>query len=180
MELLIKSLIRGVGEDVSRQDLKLTPRRVIETYKEVYYGYNRPILRTAKSFNISSFGVNLVYVKNVFFCSNCEHHMMPFFGVASLAYMPADLVVGLSKVVDVLNWYSARLQSQERLTYQVLDYIKRSLRPKAIVLKLECKHMCMIARGVKSTCAGANSVTYTGLFNVSKILLLSALDALET
>ncbi|AIC63797.1 GTP cyclohydrolase 1 [Candidatus Hodgkinia cicadicola] len=179
MSLLIRDLIDGIGEDSSRRGLALTPQRVFDINKEIYCGYNTALPRVAKSFNASEFGVDVVYVKNMFFCSSCEHHMMPFFGVASLAYIPAGLVVGLSKVVSVLNFYSARLQSQERLTYQVFDYVKNSLRPKAIVLKLECKHMCMITRGVKSVCAATGSVISAGLFNVSRTLFANVINTLR-
>ncbi|ATY93543.1 GTP cyclohydrolase 1 [Candidatus Hodgkinia cicadicola] len=179
-ELLIQNLISNLGETSSRRGLELTPQRVKNVCGEIYYAYNKPISKTAKSFDAFGLGVDLIYIKNIVFCSNCEHHMMPFFGTAAVAYVPANLVVGLSKVVDVLNWYSARLQSQERLTRQMLNYIKCSLKPKAIMLKLECKHMCMIARGVKSACASASSIAYAGLFNVSKTLLVNALNVLET
>ncbi|XXN13568.1 MAG: GTP cyclohydrolase I [Candidatus Hodgkinia cicadicola] len=179
MSLLIRDLIDGIGEDSSRRGLALTPQRVFNINREIYCGYSAAFPKVAKSFDASEFGLNMVYVKNMFFCSSCEHHMMPFFGVASLAYIPAELVVGLSKVVNVLNFYSARLQSQERLTYQVFDYIKNSLRPKAIVLKLECKHMCMITRGVKSVCAAAGSVISAGAFNVSKTLLANVINTLR-
>ncbi|AUG33844.1 GTP cyclohydrolase 1 [Candidatus Hodgkinia cicadicola] len=178
MSSLIRDLIDGIGEDSFRRDLALTPQRVININREIYYGYNTLLPKVAKSFKASEFGVDIVYVKNVFFCSSCEHHMMPFFGVASLAYIPAELVVGLSKVVSVLNCYSARLQSQERLTYQVFNYIKHSLRPKAIVLRLECKHMCMITRGVKSACAASGSAISAGVFNVSKTLLANVVNIL--
>ncbi|ATW06126.1 GTP cyclohydrolase 1 [Candidatus Hodgkinia cicadicola] len=178
MGSLIRDLIDGIGEDSSRLGLALTPQRVISISKEIYCGYNTLLPKVAKSFDASEFGVDIVYVKNVFFCSSCEHHMMPFFGIASLAYIPAELVVGLSKVVNVLNCYSARLQSQERLTYQVFNYIKHSLRPKAIVLKLECKHMCMVARGVKSVCAATGSMISAGAFNVCRTLLASVVGVL--
>ncbi|AUG91604.1 GTP cyclohydrolase 1 [Candidatus Hodgkinia cicadicola] len=178
MSLLMRNLIDGIGEDSCRRGLALTPRRVFNVNKEIYCGYNTLPPKVAKSFSAAEFGVDMVYVKNVCFCSSCERHMMPFFGVASLAYMPAELVVGLSKVVSVLNFYSARLQSQARLTYQVFNYIKNALRPKAIVLRLECKHTCITTRGVKSVCAATGSVVSAGVFNVSRTLFANAVSAL--
>ncbi|XXN13724.1 MAG: GTP cyclohydrolase I [Candidatus Hodgkinia cicadicola] len=176
MDLLVRGLINSIGENSSRRGLELTPQRVAKVSREIYYGYLTELPKAAKNFDASKYGVNLVYIKNVFFCSSCEHHMMPFFGVASLAYVPADSVIGLSKVVSILNCFGARLQTQERLTYQVFNYIKSSLRPKAIMLKLECKHMCMIARGIRSVCASAGSVISSGEFNISKTLLANAVS----
>ncbi len=174
----MRDLIDGIGENSSRRGLESTPQRVIGINEELHCGYAMPLPKTAKSFSAFRFGVDVVYIKNVFFCSSCEHHMMPFFGVASLAYMPSELIIGLSKVIDVLNCFSARLQSQERLAYQVFSCIKHSLRAKAIVLRLECKHLCMIARGVKSACASVSSVISAGEFNVSKTLLANVISAL--
>ncbi|XXM93252.1 MAG: GTP cyclohydrolase I [Candidatus Hodgkinia cicadicola] len=178
MDLLVRDLIASIGEDSFRHGLELTPQRVSKLSREIYYGYAAPLSKIAKSFKAPKFGIDLVYVKNVFFCSSCEHHMMPFFGVASLVYAPSELVIGLSKIVSVLNCYSARLQSQERLTCQVLSCIKQFLRPKAIALKLECKHMCMIMRGVKSVCATAGSVACAGAFSLSKALFADAINSL--
>ncbi|AHL30965.1 MAG: GTP cyclohydrolase 1 [Candidatus Hodgkinia cicadicola] len=174
MSLLMRNSIEGS----SRRGLALTPRRVFNASKEIYCGCNTLLPKVAKSFSASEFGVDMVYVKNVFFCSSCEHHMMPFFGVASLAYIPAELVVSLSKVVDALNFYSARLQSQERLAHQVFNYIKNCLRPKAIVLKLECNHTCIATSGVKSVCAATGGLVSAGVFNVSKTLFANAVGAL--
>ncbi|XXM90075.1 GTP cyclohydrolase I FolE [Candidatus Hodgkinia cicadicola] len=180
MSALIRNLIAGIGDDPTRHGLELTPERVVNVNKEVYYGYVSLLSKKAKSFSTSSFDINLVYIKDAFFSSNCEHHMMPFFGVASLVYVPAGSVIGLSKLVSVLNYYSARLQSQERLTFQVLNYIKRSLRPKAVFLKLECKHMCMMVRGVKSVCANTGTVVCAGMFNLSDALLARSVGVLAT
>ncbi|AUG33991.1 GTP cyclohydrolase 1 [Candidatus Hodgkinia cicadicola] len=178
MSSLTRDLIDGIGEDSFRRDLALTPQRVININGGAHCGYNTLLPKDAKSFNASEFGVDIVYVKNVVFCSSCEHHAMPFFGVASLAYMPAELVVGLSEVANVLNCYSARLQSQERLTYQVFNHIKHFLRPKAIVLRLECEHMCMMAGGAKSVCAASGNAISAGVFNVSRTLLANVVNVL--
>ncbi|AUG34079.1 GTP cyclohydrolase 1 [Candidatus Hodgkinia cicadicola] len=178
MSALIRDLIDGIGEDSFGRDLALSTQRVININRGARCGYNTLLPKVAKSFKASEFGVDIVYVKNVVFCSSCERHMMPFFGVASLAYMPAELVVGLSEVVNVLNCYSVRLQSQERLAYQVFDYIKHFLRPKAIVLRLECEHMCMITGGVKSVCAASGGAISAGVFNVSKTLLANVVNIL--
>ncbi|XXM93584.1 GTP cyclohydrolase I [Candidatus Hodgkinia cicadicola] len=178
MDALVRKLIESIGDKPARTSLELTPHRVNKLSREIYYGYESPVASIAKSFDASRFGVDLVYVKNVFVCSTCEHHMMPFFGKASLAYVPAVSVVGLSKIVSALNYYSARLQSQERLTYQVFCCVKRKLRPKALLLKMECKHLCMMVRGVKSVCGTAGSVVSCGTFNLCQGLRSMAIAAL--
>ncbi|WGS83388.1 MAG: GTP cyclohydrolase I [Candidatus Hodgkinia cicadicola] len=178
MDALVRKLIENIGDKPTRPSLELTPHRVSKLTREIYYGYEPPVANITRSFDASRFGVDLVYVKNVFLCSTCEHHMMPFFGKASLAYAPAVAVVGLSKIVSALNYYSARLQSQERLAYQVFCCIKRELRPKALLLKMECKHLCMMVRGVKSVCGTAGSVVSCGLFNLCLSLKAMAIDAL--
>ncbi|ATW06024.1 GTP cyclohydrolase 1 [Candidatus Hodgkinia cicadicola] len=172
------SLTRDLIDGVSERSLALAPQRLININKEVYCGYSALLPKIAKSFNASEFGMDIVYVKNVCFCSSCEHHMMPVLGVASLAYIPAELVVGLSEVANVLNCFSARLQSQQRLAYQVFNYIKHFLRPKAIVLKLECECICAVARGCKSVCAATGSTISAGAFNVSKTLLANVVNIL--
>ncbi len=171
---LISALITAIGDDPLRSELLQTPSRVERTLKDTFCGYTVPEVQIVKSFSVSNVETNFVYVRNMFFSSSCEHHMMPFFGKADFVYSPSSKIVGLSKVVSILNYYSARLQTQERLSYQVFDHLKRFLRPRSLMLKLTCKHMCMLARNVKSVCSTASTVLSAGECNISKAVALRA------
>ncbi|XNX62317.1 MAG: GTP cyclohydrolase I [Candidatus Hodgkinia cicadicola] len=175
--LAIAALIAAVGDDPLRPELLQTPSRIERTLKDVFYGYAPLKPDFAKSFDVSDIKVNFVCIRNVFFSSNCEHHMLPFFGKADFVYSPSDSIIGLSKVVNILNYFSARLQTQERLGYQVFDCLKRLLRPRSLVVKLTCKHVCMMARGVKSVCSTASTVVSCGEYNISKVVA-SRIDSL--
>lgn len=163
---LITELIKLMGDDIKRSALLMTPVRVTKVVTDVFRGYDELKTLSIANFEIADAEVDYVYIKDVFICSFCEHHMMPFFGKADLVYMPSTKLIGLSKALSILNVFSARLQSQERLTRQVLSFINQILRPKAILLRLTCKHMCMTVRGVKSVCSSVVTETCEGLFNI--------------
>ncbi|MFP3039676.1 MAG: GTP cyclohydrolase I [Candidatus Hodgkinia cicadicola] len=166
--LAIAALIAAIGDDPSRSELIQTPLRIERTLKDTFYGYEPLKPDFVKTFDASNIKVNFLCVKNMFFSSYCEHHMLPFFGKADFVYSPSDSIIGLSKVINILNYYSARLQTQERLGYQVFDCLKRSLRPRSMVLKLTCKHVCMMTRGAKSVCSTASTVISCGEYNISQ------------
>ncbi|PIM95749.1 GTP cyclohydrolase 1 [Candidatus Hodgkinia cicadicola] len=170
--VIITKIIEFIGDNPRRNELYLTPIRVIKGLNEIYYGYKSNLTGIKKSFDYINSNIDLVYVKDVFFSSNCEHHMLPFFGQASFVYCPSEKILGLSKFISILNFYSARLQTQERLAHLVVDCIKNILRPKAIMLKLSCKHICMLVRNVKSTCSTSGIIINEGLSVISPSLML--------
>lgn len=169
--VIIIKIIEYIGDNSNRRELKSTPIRVIKSLKEMYYGYKIQPLHFNKSFEYNNPNIDLIYIKNVFISSNCEHHMLPFFGQASLVYCPSTKVLGLSKFINILNFYSTRLQTQERLSQQVVVYIKDIIRPKAIMFKLSCKHVCMLARNVKSICSINGIIINEGMSVISPTLM---------
>jgi GTP cyclohydrolase IA len=155
-----KESIRLLGEDPEREGLLKTPERVAKAMQFLTQGYNmdaHAILNSAKFHE----DVNeMVIVKDIELYSMCEHHMLPFFGKAHVAYIPNGWITGLSKIARVVDVYSRRLQVQERLTTQILDAIKDTLNPHGVAVVIEASHLCMMMRGVQKQ----NSVTTTSAF----------------
>ncbi len=152
LEELVKEFLKLIGEDPSREGLKETPRRVARMWlEELVSGYWEDPSKYVKVFNVEEYVryEDLVLVKDVPVRSVCEHHLLPFFGKAHLAYIPTDKVLGFSKFSRILNVYSRRLQLQERLTQQVADFLFNTLRPKGLVLIIEAIHTCALVRGVE-------------------------------
>ena len=160
IESAVRSILTNVGEDVSREGLQRTPHRVAKMYGEILAGYE---MDPEKIVNGALFDVEydeMVVVKDIEFFSMCEHHMLPFFGKAHIAYIPDGYIVGLSKLPRIVDIFARRLQVQERLTEQILDCINTTLRPKGVAVVIEAAHMCMMMRGVQKQ----NSVTTTSGF----------------
>lgn len=150
-----------LGEDPQREGLLKTPNRVARGMQYLTQGYHmdaRAILNGAKFKESYS---EMVIVKDIELYSLCEHHMLPFFGKAHIAYIPNGHIVGLSKLARVVDCYSRRLQVQERLTHQILDAIRESLEPLGVAVVIEAQHLCMMMRGVQKQ----NSVTTTSAFS---------------
>jgi GTP cyclohydrolase IA len=164
MEKEFKSIIEQLGEDAEREGLLKTPQRVAKSMKFLTSGYdinpddliNQAIFHEEYS--------EMVLVKNIDIYSLCEHHMLPFFGKAHVAYIPNGKIVGLSKIPRVIDAYSRRLQVQERLTIEIRDCIQRTLAPKGVAVVIECCHMCMQMRGVQKQNAQTTTSAFTGLF----------------
>jgi len=156
-----KEAIDLLGEDPSREGLLKTPERMAKAMQFITKGYRedaRSILNSAKFHEEMS---EMIVVKDIELYSMCEHHMLPFFGKAHVAYIPNGWITGLSKIARVVDVYSRRLQVQERLTTQILDAIKESLNPLGIAVVIEASHLCMMMRGVQKQ----NSVTTTSAFD---------------
>ncbi len=153
-------IIKYLGEDVKREGLIKTPKRISKAMLYFMQGYEmdaEAILNSAKFHeNISE----MIIVKDIELYSLCEHHMLPFFGKAHIAYIPNGYITGLSKLARVVNVFSRRLQVQERLTTQILDAIKNTLQPLGVAVVIEASHLCMMMRGVQKQ----NSVTTTSAF----------------
>ncbi len=156
-----RSIIQDIGEDPEREGLLKTPERVAKAMQFITQGYNMnaaDILNSAKfheSYN------EMVLVKNIELYSLCEHHMLPFFGKAHVAYIPNGVITGLSKIAHVVECFSRRLQVQERLTKQILDVIVKTLNPLGVGVVIEAQHLCMMMRGVQKQ----NSITTTSAFS---------------
>ena len=145
----VRTLIRWAGDDPSREGLIETPARVARAWKEYARGYDEdPSRHLSRTFDEVGGYDEIVLLKHIPFQSHCEHHMAPIIGTASIAYLPRDKVVGISKLARVLHGFARRLQVQERLTAQVADCICEHLQPKGVAVVIEASHACMTARGV--------------------------------
>ena len=147
----IRTLIRWAGDDPEREGLFDTPRRVACAWREYARGYKEdPAVHLSRTFEEVGGYDEIVLLKNIPFQSHCEHHMAPIIGKASIAYLPNNKVVGISKLARVLHGFARRLQVQERLTAQVADAIWQHLQPKGVAVVIEATHACMTARGVQT------------------------------
>ncbi|MGQ9556502.1 MAG: GTP cyclohydrolase I FolE [Desulfurispora sp.] len=157
IELAVRMILEAIGEDPEREGLLETPARVARMYEEIFAGmWEDPAAHLQKMF--SEEHEEMVLVKDIPFYSMCEHHLLPFFGRAHVAYIPRQgNVTGLSKLARVVEGYSRRPQLQERLTTQIADAIMRQLRPHGVLVVLEAEHMCMTLRGVRKP--GSKTVT---------------------
>ena len=149
-EEAIRTIIQWIGEDPKREGLLSTPQRVIKAFREYFIGYSQnPKEFLAKTFSEVEGYDDMVIEKNISIQSHCEHHMAPITGVAHVAYLPSDKVVGLSKLARVVEVFSKRLQTQERLTMQIATTIMDVLQPRGVAVTIDAAHQCMTNRGVK-------------------------------
>jgi GTP cyclohydrolase IA len=164
-EAAVRTLIRWAGDDPQREGLRDTPKRVVKAFKELYSGYKEdPGQVLDKIFAEVEGYDDLVLVRDIPFHSHCEHHMVPFFGMAHIAYYPTKGVVGLSKLARLVEVYARRLQTQETMTAQIAAALEAALEPRGTAVMIEAEHMCMSMRGVQK--AGATTLTtqFTGQF----------------
>ena len=149
-EEAIRTIIQWIGEDPKREGLLSTPKRVVKAFKEYFKGYTEnPEEFLAKTFTEVDGYDDMVIEKNISLQSHCEHHMAPITGVAHVAYLPSDKVVGLSKLARVVEVFSKRLQTQERLTMQIAKVIMNVLQPRGVAVTIDASHQCMTNRGIK-------------------------------
>jgi len=149
-EEAIRTIIEWVGEDPKREGLKSTPKRVIKAYKEYFQGYSQDAAKyLSKTFTEVEGYDDMVIEKNISIQSHCEHHMAPIIGLAHVAYIPSKKVVGLSKLARVVDAFSRRLQTQERLTMQIAKIIMDVLQPRGVAVTIDASHQCMTNRGIK-------------------------------
>lgn len=157
-------LLDGVGEDVSREGLVKTPERAAKAMQFLTQGYEQDPAAILRGAMFAEDYSEMVIVKDIEVYSLCEHHMLPFFGKAHVAYIPNGHIVGLSKIPRVVDVYARRLQVQERLTLQIRDVIQETLKPLGVAVVIEAQHMCMMMRGVQKQNSTTTSSAFTGEF----------------
>jgi GTP cyclohydrolase I len=157
---LYAKMLTIIGEDTSRNGLKETPHRVARSMQFLLQGYDQDPDEILRSALFDENYSEMVIVKDIELYSMCEHHMIPFFGKAHVAYLPDKQIVGLSKIARIVDIFARRLQVQERLTTQILDALQRNLQPQGVAVVIEAQHMCMMMRGVQKQ----NSITTTSAF----------------
>jgi GTP cyclohydrolase I len=161
----IRLLLESFGEDLEREGLRRTPERVVEFYKEALSGNEVDPSELVPVHYASEEHEEIILVKDIPFYSLCEHHLLPFFGKACVAYMPQkDKIVGVSKLVRLVEVFANRLQLQERLTKQVADTIMKSIEPHGVMVVIEAEHLCMTMRGVKKPGAKMLTSAMRGIF----------------
>ena len=164
-EQAVRTIIEWIGEDPEREGLKSTPKRVINAFKEYFQGYDDdPSHYLQKTFTEVEGYDDMVIEKNINIRSHCEHHMAPITGVAHVAYIPSKKVVGLSKLARVVEAFSKRLQTQERLTMQIGKIIMDVLKPRGVAVTIDASHQCMTDRGVKKEKATTITNYFIGVF----------------
>ena len=163
-----KNILRLLGEDTEREGLLKTPMRVTKAMQVLTRGYLQDPHKVLTDALFAEKYNQMVIVKDIDFFSMCEHHMLPFYGKAHVAYIPNGYITGLSKIARVVDIYSHRLQVQERLTQQIKDCIQSTLHPLGVMVVIEAKHMCMQMRGVEKQNSITTTSDFSGAFNQAK------------
>lgn len=168
IEDCVLQILELIGESTSREGLKDTPKRVAKMYHEIFSGYfQSPKQILTATFADDAYGDkagDIVLVSPIPFYSHCEHHMVPFFGVAHVAYIPNGKVVGISKIARLVDCFARRLQIQERLTKQIADSLMEELAPLGVAVVIQAEHMCMTMRGVKKPGTKTTTAAMRGVF----------------
>jgi len=167
IERAVREILAAVGEDPGREGLLETPRRVAKMYAEVLGGLHLDPSRHLKKVFLENYD-EMVLVRDVSFCSMCEHHLLPFIGKAHVGYLPRGRVVGLSKLARIVDEISHRPQVQERMTHQIADLMAKELDPKGVIVVLEAEHSCMTIRGVKKPGSITITSAVRGLFKTNE------------
>ncbi len=168
MEKAVVEILEHLGEDVKREGLIKTPKRVIKAWEFMCSGYNMDAQEILKSALFTSSNDEMVVVKDIELYSNCEHHMLPIIGKAHVAYIPNGKVVGLSKIPRVVDVFARRLQIQEQLTEQIADAIDEAISPKGVAVVIDARHMCMEMRGVQKISSTTVTSALRGSFKKNK------------
>ena len=172
----VNLILEAIGENINTKDLINTPERVANFYQEFFFGLDKNKKNICdisyilnKTFDAPN--NNLIIQKDIDFYSMCEHHLLPFYGQAHIAYVPDKKILGLSKLARTVEIFSRRLQIQERLTCEIADAINKYLNPKGVIVFIKAKHMCMTMRGVKKNNSNTITIAKHGIFNSNKNLL---------
>ena len=164
IEELISELLIQIGEDPTREGILRTPSRVAKAWKFLAKGYQQNLDEIINNAVFTEDYDEMVTIKDIDFFSLCEHHLLPFFGKAHVAYIPDGKIIGLSKVPRIVDMFSRRLQVQERMTHEIADTLNSVLSPKGVAVVVEGEHMCMQMRGVEKQNSYATTSSMTGLF----------------
>ena len=168
LETHYKAVLALLGEDTEREGLQKTPYRVAKAMQTLTRGYAEDPKEILNSAKFKEDYRHMVIVKDIDFFSLCEHHMLPFYGKAHVAYIPNGYITGLSKIARVVDSFSHRLQVQERMTLQIRDCIQEALNPLGVMVVVEARHMCMQMRGVEKQNSVTTTSDFTGAFNQAK------------
>jgi len=168
IENATKDILEAVGEDINREGLVKTPKRVAKAFEHICGGYFKDPKEILNEALFDSTNNEMVVVRNIEFYSMCEHHILPFFGRVSVAYIPDKKVVGLSKIPRLVDVFARRLQIQEQLTEQIADVIMETVSPKGVGVVIHARHMCMEMRGVESKHSYTSSSALRGVFTEQK------------
>ena len=163
-----KTIIENLGEDVNREGLQKTPERVAKAMQYLTHGYDLNPLEILKSALFTEDHQQMIIVKDIEIYSMCEHHMLPFFGKAHVAYIPNGKIVGLSKIPRIVDAFARRMQVQERLTDEIKDCIQEALSPHGVAVVIEAQHMCMQMRGIQKQNSYTTTSSFTGAFERDK------------
>lgn len=165
VEAAVRTLLRWTGDNPDREGLLDTPKRVTKAYREMFSGYDKdPAEELGRTFEEVAGYDDLVIVKDIEFHSHCEHHMVPIIGKAHVGYMPDGKVVGLSKIIRVVEIFAHRLQTQEAMTAQIAGTIQDVLNPRGVAVMIEAEHMCIAMRGIRKQGSTTLTSTFTGSF----------------
>lgn len=164
LEGIVTELIGQLGEDVTREGLLKTPGRVERSLRFLTSGYQQDAEAIIRGALFHAEGSEMVVVKGIEFYSLCEHHMLPFFGHAHIAYIPGETILGLSKFARVIDVFARRMQVQERLTVQIADVLEQTLAPKGVAVVSDASHLCMMMRGVQKQGSSTRTSVMRGLF----------------
>ncbi|ABM44443.1 GTP cyclohydrolase 1 [Bartonella bacilliformis Peru38] len=170
VEKAIRTLLLWVGENPDREGLLETPKRIAKVYKELFSGYGESVDEILGVVFEEVAGYDEpVIVKDIFFYSHCEHHMIPIIGKAHVAYLPDKKIVGLSKIARVVDVFAHRLQTQETMTAQVANSLKKYLKPRGLAVLIEAEHMCMAMRGVQKQGAATITTSFHGYYKKDQV-----------
>ncbi|HAD33384.1 MAG TPA: GTP cyclohydrolase I FolE [Chitinophagaceae bacterium] len=163
-----QGILTAIGEDVTREGLEKTPSRVAKANMFLTQGYKMNAVDIINSAKFKESYSEMVIVKDIELYSMCEHHMLPFFGKAHIAYIPNGYITGLSKLARVVDCFARRLQVQERMTHQILDAVHEALNPLGVAVVIEAKHLCMMMRGVQKQNSSTTTSAFIGEFEKEK------------
>lgn len=161
----VKTILTYIGENPDREGLAETPDRILRSYTDLYSGYNQDPGKVLKTFGDGGEDVDeMILQRNIPFFSMCEHHMLPFFGVAHVAYVPENRIVGLSKLARLVEVFARRLQVQERMTSQITQALMTTLNPRGAACVIQASHLCMFQRGIKKHSSDTVTSSLKGCF----------------
>jgi GTP cyclohydrolase IA len=175
----VSSILSALGEDVMREGLKETPKRVAKSFLDLTAGYQFSVSDVVGDAIFPCQGEGMILQNGIEFFSLCEHHLLPFFGEVKVAYLPDRRIIGLSKIGRIIDIFAKRLQVQEHLNHQIADALDKILSPKGLAVVIEAKHFCMMMRGVKKQVANTLTSEFRGVFKTDPILRSDFLQTIK-